>query len=76
MNASNRRLPNDDGPDDGPWYRQPWPWILIALPASVVIACAITAWWIIKIPDHAVAFDPPQPVNMVLGHNSVVPPGE
>ncbi len=30
-----RSLPSED---DKPWYRQFWPWFLIALPATVVIA--------------------------------------
>ncbi|MDE2600290.1 MAG: FixH family protein [Rhodocyclaceae bacterium] len=27
-----------------PWYREPWPWILISGPAVVVIAGLVTAW--------------------------------
>ena len=27
-----------------PWYREPWPWILMAGPATVVAAGLITAW--------------------------------
>ncbi len=27
-----------------PWYREPWPWILMAGPATVVVAGLITAW--------------------------------
>jgi len=30
--------------DDGPWYRQPWPWIVAAGPVTVVVAGVITAW--------------------------------
>jgi hypothetical protein len=30
--------------DDGPWYRQPWPWIVAAGPAMVVVAGVVTAW--------------------------------
>ncbi len=26
-----------------PWYREPWPWILIALPATAVVAGIVTA---------------------------------
>ena len=26
----------------GPWWRQPWPWILMAGPAVAIIGCAIT----------------------------------
>ena len=31
--------------DSQPWYRQFWPWFLIALPATVVVA-GLTTWWI------------------------------
>src|SRR5690606_30683469 len=27
-----------------PWYREPWPWILMAGPAIVIVAGIITAW--------------------------------
>jgi len=32
------------GGDTQPWYRQFWPWFLIALPASVVVAALATAY--------------------------------
>jgi len=34
-----RSLPRED---DRPWYRQFWPWFLIALPGSVVVAAVAT----------------------------------
>ena len=30
--------------DDSPWYRQFWPWFVIALPASAVMASLVTVW--------------------------------
>lgn len=27
-----------------PWYKEPWPWILMAGPAIVVVACAVTIY--------------------------------
>jgi uncharacterized protein len=27
-----------------PWYREPWPWILMAGPAIVIVAGLVTAW--------------------------------
>ena len=30
--------------DDLPWYRQFWPWFVIALPATAVMACLVTIW--------------------------------
>lgn len=28
--------------DTGPWWREPWPWILMAGPAAAIIGCIIT----------------------------------
>lgn len=30
--------------DVKPWWREPWPWILMAGPAAAMIACAITIY--------------------------------
>ncbi|MCJ7590694.1 MAG: FixH family protein, partial [Woeseiaceae bacterium] len=30
--------------DTDPWYRQFWPWFIIALPASAVVAGLYTLW--------------------------------
>ncbi|MCK9508095.1 MAG: FixH family protein [Pigmentiphaga sp.] len=27
-----------------PWYKEPWPWILMAGPAVVVVACVVTIY--------------------------------
>ena len=40
-----------------PWYREPWPWILIALPLSAVIAGIATLIIAIKNEDALVAED-------------------
>jgi hypothetical protein len=37
-----------------PWYREPWPWVLITIPALTVIACAITVWLAVTRPDPLV----------------------
>lgn len=37
-----------------PWYKQFWPWFIIALPASVVIASFFTLWLAISNPDQLV----------------------
>ena len=43
--------------DSGPWYRQPWPWLLMAGPASVVVAGFITLALAIESSDGLVADD-------------------
>lgn len=43
--------------DAKPWYREPWPWILMAGPAIVVVAGFITAWLAIRSNDGLVAED-------------------
>jgi uncharacterized protein len=40
-----------------PWYRQPWPWFLIALPATAVVAGLITATLAVRGFDGPVAAD-------------------
>lgn len=40
-----------------PWYREPWPWYLIAGPGIVVVACAVTAWLAITSADGLVTDD-------------------
>jgi len=44
-------------PDFRPWYREPWPWVLIAIPALTVIACGITLWLALTHPDYLVVED-------------------
>ena len=43
--------------DIEPWYKQFWPWFIIALPASVVIASFVTLWIAISNPDYLVVDD-------------------
>lgn len=40
--------------DDKPWYKQFWPWFIIALPLSSVIASFTVLWLAITKPDHEV----------------------
>lgn len=40
-----------------PWYREPWPWILMAGPAAVVVAGAVTTALAVKSFDGLVADD-------------------
>ncbi|ALO37167.1 FixH family protein [Alcaligenes faecalis] len=32
----------DESKDSGPWWREPWPWLLMAGPALAIVGCAIT----------------------------------
>jgi len=43
--------------DSRPWYKEPWPWILISGPAIVVIAGFITVWLAIVSNDGLVTDD-------------------
>ena len=42
---------------DPPWYRQRWPWLLIAGPALVVAAALVTAWIAASTDDGVIAED-------------------
>jgi uncharacterized protein len=39
------------------WYREPWPWILMAGPAIVVVAGCVTAFIAVTTSDGLVAED-------------------
>ncbi|MEJ2513996.1 MAG: FixH family protein [Gammaproteobacteria bacterium] len=52
MNAPSRQ---HRGPT--PWYRQFWPWFLIALPASAVVASLFTIWLAVSSPNSMVVDD-------------------
>jgi len=43
--------------DTEPWYKQFWPWVLIGLPGSVVIACMVTIVIAVKTQDGMVVDD-------------------
>jgi hypothetical protein len=40
-----------------PWYREPWPWILMAPPAAALAAGAATLWIAVSTADGLVAED-------------------
>ena len=53
-----------------PWYREPWPWILMSGPAAVVVAGAATIWIAFDSADGLVADDYYKrglAINQVLG---------
>ena len=43
--------------DVRPWYREPWPWLLMAGPALVVVAGVVTLWLALASDDGLVADD-------------------
>ena len=40
-----------------PWYREPWPWILMSGPLAVIVAGAFTTWIAFATADGLVAED-------------------
>lgn len=42
-------------PDVRPWWKEPYIWMVIAGPASAVLACAVTAVFILQGPDAVVS---------------------
>jgi hypothetical protein len=40
-----------------PWYREPWPWILMSGPAAVLVAGTVTMWLAYASADGLVADD-------------------
>jgi uncharacterized protein len=46
-----------ENPAARPWYREPWPWMLMAGPFTVIVAGMITLWLAIESSDGLVADD-------------------
>ena len=40
-----------------PWYREPWPWLLMSGPAVVIVAGFLTLWLAVRSDDGLVADD-------------------
>lgn len=40
-----------------PWYREPWPWVAIAIPAAAVIMGMTTLYLALTNPDYLVVDD-------------------
>jgi hypothetical protein len=40
-----------------PWYRYPWPWVAIAIPATAVVGGFVTLYLAVKNPDPLVVDD-------------------
>jgi hypothetical protein len=54
------RKQDDTGmaPPSRPWYREPWPWVAIAIPAAAMIMGAITFYLAVSNPDYLVVDEP------------------
>jgi hypothetical protein len=37
-----------------PWYKEPWPWVIIAIPFAAVLMGAITFYLAVSRPDYLV----------------------
>ena len=45
-----------------PWYRNPWVWLLIAIPSLTVLGCMLTIYLAIANPYTVVSDGPASPV--------------
>ncbi len=50
-------MKNPSSSSVSPWYRERWPWLLMAGPATVVVAGALTSWIAFATRDGLVADD-------------------
>jgi len=57
MKSRRSSSPGSNVPPTGAWYREPWPWIIIAGPLTVVIACMATTVIAVRSDDGMVAGD-------------------
>jgi len=45
---------SEQSTDLRPWYREPWPWVAIAIPGAAVIMGIITFYLAVSNPDYLV----------------------
>ena len=45
---------NDTHENRRPWYKEPWPWVAIAIPGAAVIMGIITFYLAVSNPDYLV----------------------
>ena len=45
---------NEKSVKSRPWYREPWPWVAIAIPGAAVIMGVITLYLALSNPDYLV----------------------
>jgi hypothetical protein len=57
------RATNEQTPHVRPWYRQFWPWFLIAIPLAGVIMASITATFAYRYADVEVRAPQAQPMD-------------
>ena len=55
MTASVRKSTTLPLPTARPWWKEPYVWMVIAGPVSAVLACAVTAAYILQGPDAVVS---------------------
>ena len=54
MRGPNTRHQKSDSVQIKPWYKEPWPWVAIAIPAAAVIMGGITLYLALTNPDYVV----------------------
>ncbi len=52
--AESEKFTQQGDPDVRPWYREPWPWVLIAIPLLTIIASGYTFYLAVSHPDYLV----------------------
>lgn len=60
--------------DAGPWYSEPWPWLLMAGPVTVIVAGIATIWIAVTSSDGLVVDDYYKAglaINQTLGRNAL-----
>lgn len=75
--TAEKKLENIEEPQIRPWYREPWPWVAIAVPAAAMIMGAITFYLAVTNPDYLVVDEPQyREIKSELGAQSPADAGQ
>lgn len=70
----NKNIQGQEQLDLGPWWRQPWPWLLMAGPLVAIIGCAITMTLAFKSFSDQPVFDGGMKRGLVVERHPGKPP--
>ncbi len=61
---------NDTIDTQEPWYRNPWVWLLIAIPSMTVVGCMLTIYLAVTNPHILVSDDVPAASGSIARGNN------
>lgn len=69
----NKNIQKQEQLDKGPWWREPWPWLLMAGPLVAIVGCVITMTLAFKSFSDQPIFDGGMKRGLVVEKHTIQP---